>query len=161
MKQLSFNPDQMAGLLSTKAGLAGISGCSGDVRDLMESASNGDDRSRLAMDVYVRSVRNYIAQFFVALGGLDVLSFTGGIGENSVEMRNRICDGLDILGIELDSAANALASGEACIEKQNSSVRILVVPADEERVVARATVEILSGSVPPSASSTGNGRCKN
>jgi acetate kinase len=145
MKNLSLAPDQMATVLSTKSGLAGISGISGDVRDLMQSASTGDVRSQLAMDVYVRSVRNYIAQFYVALGGLDVLSFTGGIGENSVELRSRICDGLDILGINLDPTANASASGEAWIEKPNSGVRILVFPADEERIVARATAELISG----------------
>jgi acetate kinase len=145
MKNLSLDPDQMAAVLSTKSGLAGISGSSGDVRDLMESSSTGDVRSQLAMDVYVRSVRNYIAQFYVALGGLDVLSFTGGIGENSIELRERICDGLDILGINLDSTANATASGEAWIGKPDSGVRILVYPADEERIVAKATAELLSG----------------
>ena len=144
MKRLSLGVDEMAALLSSKAGLAGISGGSGDVRDLLSAAIAGDDRSRLALDVYARSARNYIAQFYVALGGLDVLSFTGGIGENSPELRAEICKGLDVLGIQIAPELNAVAKGEAWLERPGASVRILVMPADEESIVARASAELLS-----------------
>jgi len=144
MKRLNVTVDEMAGLLSTKSGLAGISGGSGDVRDLLAAAENGDARSKLALDVYTRSARNYIAQFYVELGGVDVVSFTGGIGENSPELRAEICTGLEVLGVELDSSANQLVSGEGWIDRAGSQTRILVMPADEESVVARATVELLA-----------------
>jgi len=144
MKKLSLDVDGMARTLASESGLAGISGTSGDVRDLESAASSGDRRARLALDVFVRSVRHYLGAFLVELGGLDVLTFSGGIGENSAAIRAAVCDGLAPFGIELDSERNRGVQGDARICSDSSLVSILVLPADEERVVARATAAVLS-----------------
>jgi len=140
MNKLSLSVDEVVEILSSKSGLAGISGGSGDMRDLQDAAAGGDARARLALDVLVRSIRHYIGAFFVELGGLDVLTFSGGIGENSPDIRLGVCAGLSGLGIELDEELNAKARGEARISAAGSRVAIHIVPADEERVVARATL---------------------
>jgi acetate kinase len=145
MKRFDLTPDGMARVLGSQSGLAGISGTSGDARDLEEGAAKGDARCRLAIDVFVRAVRHYIGAFYLELGGLDVLSFTGGIGENSTAIREQVCRGLEHLGLELDWDKNRTARGEAWIEGAGSRARILIMPADEERVVARATAGALTG----------------
>jgi acetate kinase len=146
MKRLSLGVDAMANILATKSGLAGLSGGSGDMRDLEAAARAGDCRARLAIDVFVRSVRHYIGAFLVELGGLDVLTFSGGIGENDVEIRAAICRGLEPFGLQLDEAANQAAHGEARISAAASPAAVYVVPADEERIVARAAAALLSNS---------------
>ncbi len=88
---MSLGVDEVVEILSSRSGLAGISGGSGDMRDLQEAAAGGDSRARLALDVLVRSIRHYLGAFFVELGGLDVLTFSGGIGENSPEIRAAVC----------------------------------------------------------------------
>ncbi len=144
MKKKSLSVDEMATILGSQSGLAGVSGTSGDVRDIEEGCSRGDARCRLALDVMIRAVRHYIGAFYVDLGGLDVLTFTGGIGENGADIRERICLGLDILGLKLDVDRNRTASGEACLSSSNSKVQVWMFPADEERIVARAALEVLS-----------------
>ena len=144
MKKLGLGVDEMASILATKSGLAGISGTSGDVRDLEEGVARGDHRCRLAVDVFIEAIRRYLGAFLVKLGGLDVLSFSGGIGENSAAIRAGVCANLEEFGILLDSAANVGAHGEAALSSAASKVRILIVPADEERIVARATADVIS-----------------
>jgi acetate kinase len=144
MKKKSLSIDEMAGILGSQSGLAGISGTSGDVRDIDEGCARSDAQCRLALDVMIRAVRHYIGAFYVALGGLDVLTFTGGIGENGADIRERICRGLDILGLTLDVDRNRTASGEACLSQPDSKVQVWMFPADEERIVARAALEVLS-----------------
>jgi acetate kinase len=146
MKRLSLGVDEMACILSTQSGLAGLSGGSGDMRDLRAAADSGDRRARLAIDVFVRAVRHYIGAFLVELGGLDALTFSGGIGENDAAIRAEVCRGLEPFGLELDAAANLAASAEARISSAASPAAIFVVPADEERIVARAAAELLSTS---------------
>lgn len=141
MKRKGYTVDEVAQILSTRSGLAGISGGSGDVRDLSEAAASGDARARLALEVFVQGVRRYIGAFLVRLGGLDVLTFSGGIGENSPEVRAAVCEGLVELGIELDRERNQSASGEARLSRAAARVAVLLIPADEERIVARATAE--------------------
>jgi acetate kinase len=146
MKKLNLNADQMASILSSKSGLAGISDTGGDMRDLREAAVKGNNRGQLAIDVFVRSVRHYVGAFLVELGGLDVLTFSGGIGENSPEIRANICAHLEGFGIVLDPACNEAARGEASISPAGSPVTILTLPADEETIVARATAEVIRGN---------------
>jgi acetate kinase len=143
MKRLGLGIDAVADALARESGLAGISGGSGDVRDLEEAAAKGDVRARLALDVFVQAVRRYLGAFLVRLGGLDCLSFSGGIGENSAAVRAAVCDGLAELGIRLDPARNASARGEAVLSPEGARVAILLVPADEERIVARAVAEVI------------------
>lgn len=145
MKRRGLSIDQMASLLAGQSGLAGISGVSGDIRDLDEAAAAGNARARLALDVFVRAARRYVGAFLVGLGGLDVLTFSGGIGENSPAIRSGICAGLQELGIVLDDEMNRATRGQAAISAPASRVRVLVVPADEERIVARATADVIAG----------------
>jgi acetate kinase len=146
MEKLGLDADAMARVLANESGLAGISGQSGDVRDLETAAAAGDGRARLALDVFVQAVRRYLGAFLVRLGGLDVLSFSGGIGENSAAVRAAVCDGLGELGIRLDPARNAAARGEAVLSPEGARVTILLVPADEERIVARAVAEVVGAA---------------
>ncbi len=143
MKKRGLDPDGMARVLATRSGLAGISGLSGDIRDLDDAAARGDARARLALDVFVRAVRHYVGAFLLELGGIDVLTFSGGIGENSPGIRAGICAGLDGFGLVLDHDLNQAARGDARISSAGSRVPILIVPADEERVVARATADVV------------------
>ena len=143
MKKLGLDAEQMARVLANDSGLAGISGGSGDVRDLEEAAAGGDDRARLALGVFVRAVRHYLGAFLVRLGGLEILSFSGGIGENSAAVRSAVCADLEELGIALDPARNAAARGEAVLSPEGARVTILLVPADEETIVARAVAQVV------------------
>jgi acetate kinase len=147
MKKRALGVDQMARILAEESGLAGLSGMSGDVRDLTAAAAQGNRRARLALDVFVHACRHYLGAFLVGLGGLDALTFSGGIGERSAGMRAAICEGLACFGIQLDQARNADACGEACVSQEISPVKILVLPADEERVVARAAAQVVAGAV--------------
>jgi acetate kinase len=144
MKKLKLDPDQMATLLGSKSGLAGISGKSGDVRDLSEAAAAGDARSRLAIDVFVYAIRHYVGAFLLELGGVDAITFSGGIGENSSEVRAAVLKDLSGFGIELDENRNSSIKGEGPISTDRSAVKVLVVPANEEIVVARETVAVVS-----------------
>ena len=155
MKQRNLDPDAMAALLATKSGLAGISGLSGDVRDLEQAAAAGDTRARLALDVFVHAVRHHLGACLVALGGVDVLTFSGGIGERSASIRAAVCAGLEDLGLALDPALNASASGEANLSSPASKAAIFIVPADEERIVARATAELLATALPRAGGNNG------
>ena len=147
MTRLNLGVDEMAAIMSSKSGLAGMSGTSGDMRDIEAGIAKGDHRCQVAMDVFVKAIRNYIGAFLVELGGLDVLTFSGGIGENGAPTRAAVCKGLEFLGIELDAAKNAAARGEAQISTGSSKVPIYIVPADEERIVARAAAEVVSQAV--------------
>src|ERR1017187_5296939 len=145
MKKLGLDPDQMASLLGSRSGLAGISGTSGDLRDLTEAAQAGNRRSQLALDVFVRAIRHYVGAFMLTLGGIDAITFSGGIGENSAEIRAAVLKDLSAFGVELDEKRNRTTKGEAAISTDNSPVKVLVVPANEEVIVARDTVAVVSG----------------
>ena len=143
LKCTGLSVDEMANVLATESGLAGISGTPGDVRDLEAGIAQGDARCQLALDVFVRSIRRYLGAFLVELGGLDVLTFSGGIGENSARIRAEVCRGLEVFGIRLDEQANLAGRGEIRISAPDSSVPVWIVPADEERIVARATAQVI------------------
>ena len=131
--------------LSTRAGLAGMSGTSGDMRDLEAARANGNEAARVAIDVYVRSIRHWLGGGMVELGGLDAIAFTGGIGENSPATRAAVVAGLTGLGIEIDSTANkSNATGERRIETARSPVAIWIIPTNEEVIVARKTRNLLA-----------------
>ena len=143
MEKRGLTVAEMARLLACESGLAGIAGGTGDVRDLSEAAARGDARARLALDVFVRSVRHYLGAFLVDLGGVDVLTFSGGIGENSADVRAAVCARLESFGIELDAERNANLRGEGRISRDGAPVTVLVLPADEETIVARAVGSFL------------------
>ncbi len=145
MERSGRSLDQVLEQLGEQGGLLGLSGISGDMRDVEEAAAQGNERAKLALDVYVSSVRHYLGAYLVELGGADVISFTGGIGENGPQIRQAVCQGLEALGIELDGARNAEARSEGCISTLGSRVQVWVVPTNEELIVARQAKQTLEG----------------
>lgn len=144
METLGLSASQVAAAINHESGLRGVSGLSGDMRDLEAAAAAGNDRARLAIDIHNHRVRHYIGAFAVTLGGLDVLAFTGGIGENSPYVRAAICQNLEFLGVHLDPGRNAACRGtEAVISADGSPVQVLAIPTDEEVVVARDVAALL------------------
>jgi acetate kinase len=135
---------EISRILNEQSGLAGISGLSGDLRDLEQAAACGNERAQLALDVMVYDVKRYIGAYTAILGGLDILIFTGGIGENDVQIRSRICSGMEYFGIRLDEKLNSLARGdEAVVSGRDSSVKVVIIPANEELMVARETARMI------------------
>jgi acetate kinase len=143
MKTLNLDSDGMARLLCTQAGLAGISGGRGDVRDLSEAANAGDEQARLAMNVFVYSIRHYLGAFLVSLGGVEVITFSGGIGENSAPIRAAVLRDLSAFGVEIDPKKNQELQGEGCISSTGSPVQVFVIPANEEIILARETFRLV------------------
>ena len=138
-----YSVDDVLKKLGKESGLLGISGVSNDMRDIEKAAGEGNPRARLAIDAFVESARHYIGAYLVALGGCDVLSFTGGIGENGREIRNAICTGLAFAGIVLDDKLNGMARGETRISSAGTA-QVWIVPTNEELIVARQTVAALN-----------------
>ena len=138
--------DDVLKKLSKESGLLGLSGVSNDMRDIALAASNGSSRAQLAIDAFVESVRHYVGAYLVALGGCDVLAFTGGIGENGIQIREAICQNLHFAGIVLDEAKNAVRGKEQKISAVESDCEIWVVPTNEELIVARQTEAVLSAN---------------
>jgi acetate kinase len=132
--------------LDSRSGLLGLSGVSGDMRDLEEAAAKGNTRAQLALDVFITAVRHYLGAYLVELGGADVIVFTGGIGENGAGVRSAVCAGLETFGIALDAAKNAAAKGECSIGAGASRTQIWVVPTNEEIVVARQAKQLLEAA---------------
>jgi acetate kinase len=130
-------------ILAEASGLLGLSGVSGDIRDLSTAADEGSARAALALDVYTSSVRHYLGAYLVELGGADVIAFAGGIGENSAAIRQTVCAGLDELGIVLDAAKNDGAHTESALHAVTSTTQIWIVPTNEELIVARQTQQLL------------------
>jgi acetate kinase len=133
--------------LTRESGLKGLSGVSNDIRDITEAANQGNDRARLALAVYITSARHWIGSYFLEMNGADALVFTAGIGENRPEIRQDICENLDQLGIELDPEKNnATQATEAVISTPASRVNVLVIPTNEELVVAREARRLLKSA---------------
>src|SRR5437764_14982175 len=124
--------EQILDDLANRSGLLGLHGRSNDLRDIEAAADMGEPRARLALDVFVASVRHYLGAYLVLLGGADAIVFTGGIGENSATMRESICTNLGWLGIELSATRNQSAKGEARIDGANSRVQLWIMPTNEE-----------------------------
>ncbi|MEI6494191.1 MAG: acetate/propionate family kinase [Verrucomicrobiota bacterium] len=138
-RDLGLGWDAVEKALTTGAGLKGMSGLpTGDVRDLLEAAKNGNGNARIAIEVFVAQIRKFIGQFLVEMNGADVLIFTAGIAENNPGLRAAICANLDFCGLELDPAANAAtAATEAVISTPSSKIEVRVIPTNEEIIIAR------------------------
>ena len=131
--------------LGKEGGMLGMSGVSPDMRDIEKAAAEGNARAQLAIDAFVESVRKFIGEYLVVLGGADVIAFTGGIGENGVGLRERFCHNLAWAGIVLDHEKNKIRCKETAIHAQSSKTQIWIVPTNEELIVARQTMDALSG----------------
>lgn len=144
MRTLGLSLDEVERQLCKESGLKGLSEVSNDVRDIQTAAAQGNAKAQLALDVFVHSARHWIGAYFAELNGADALVFTAGIGENRSELRQAICERLEALGIQLDLEANAQLRGkEGFIHASGSKVKIMVIPANEELVVAREAKRLL------------------
>lgn len=145
--QHKATPQELNTILNTQSGLAGISGTSGDMRDLLAAEASGDARARLAIDAFCYALVKTIGSYYVALGGLDRLVFTGGIGEKGATIRSRVVQSLACLGMYLDEKRNEEAiQQEMCISSEGSSAQVWVIPTDEGLIVAEETVKCLLAS---------------
>ncbi len=146
MKATGLTFEQVLAEMSSKGGLLGISGLSGDCRDLENAAAEGHDRAEKALKLFEASIRSYIGSYMALLGGVDVVVFTGGIGENSERIRANVCRNMEWAGMELCSDKNAAVkrNTEVCINADNSKVQVWVIPTNEELVVARQTATAIS-----------------
>lgn len=131
--------------MAKKGGLLGISGVSNDYRDVEQAAAQGNERAKLALDVLVEGVRHYVGAYLAVLNGADLIVFTGGIGENSAAFREAVCARMDYAGIKLDLLKNKTCGKEETISADDSRVRIMVIPTNEELIVARQTRDVLAG----------------
>ncbi|NOS70166.1 MAG: acetate kinase [Verrucomicrobia bacterium] len=147
VKTLGITNEEAQRQLTKESGLKGISGVSNDIRDVHKAVADGNAKAKLALDVYVASARHWIGSYFFEMGGADAIVFTAGIGENDFAIRSGICAGLEGLGIELDAALNASTRAtETVLSKPSSRVKLLVIPTNEELVVARETKRLLESS---------------
>lgn len=144
MNKSGMDIHQMLNYLNKKSGVLGISGVSSDFRDLSKAADEGNERAQLALDMFAYRVQKYIGSYAAAMQGIDCIVFTGGIGENDKKMRESIMEGMEFLGIEFDKDANMNAPRGTIAElNKGGKVKVLVIPTNEELVIARETLELL------------------
>ena len=144
MKKTGMNISEIDNALNKKSGLLGISGVSSDSRDIEDGIKSGNDRCKLAQEMYVNKIVKYIAEYYVELGGADAIVFTAGVGENSITTRKQIIDKLACLGIKLDEQRNNVRAEVTLISTDDSSVKVYVIPTDEEVMIARDTYKLAS-----------------
>jgi acetate kinase len=130
-------------LMNKKSGVLGMTGISSDFRDIEDAANNGDEKAITALDAYCKRVKKYIGSYMAEMGGLDVVLFTAGIGENSTLIREQVCKGLEGIGIKIDIEKNNVRGEERVISTENSKVKVLIVPTNEELMIARETTELV------------------
>ena len=144
MDNHNLSTKEMDTLMNKKSGVLGISGVSSDFRDLGQAAAEGNERARLALDMFHYQVRKEIGAFAAAMGGVDVITFTAGVGENGIEDRAAIAEGLEYLGAKLDPQRNNVRGKDALISTDDSTVKMYVIPTNEEIMIARDTKDIVS-----------------
>ena len=143
MKCENLDADALGNVINKKSGVLGISGISSDMRDIEDAIAAGNERAKLAMDMYEYRILKYIGAYTAALGGVDVIVFTAGVGENSPELREAICEKLAFMGITLNKEANRSRGKETVISGEDSKVKVVVIPTDEELVIAQDTAMIV------------------
>ncbi len=129
-------------LFNKHSGVLGVSGLSSDMRDIEKAISEGNQRAKLALDMYEYRIKKYIGAYAAALNGFEVLVFTGGVGENQTATREKVCNGLNFLGIEIETEANKIRGEEILISTKKSKVKVVVIPTDEEYMIAADTMEL-------------------
>lgn len=147
MKKEHISPEQIDTYLNKKSGVLGISGVSSDFRDLESAANEGNERAQLALDMFAYKVRKYIGGYVAAMGGVDAIVFTAGLGENSISMRDKICNGLEFLGTRIDPVKNNVRGKAQEISVDGAKVKLFVIPTNEELVIALDTKTICSGLI--------------
>ena len=139
------NIDEMLEMLNKKSGLLGLSGISSDMRDIDAAADQGDRNASIARDMLIYGIRKYIGAYAAAMNGVDVIVFTAGIGENGIEMREKVMEGFEFLGAKIDVEKNRVKGEERDISAVDSKVKVLVIPTNEEIVIARDTLHLVTG----------------
>ena len=145
MEERQMSVDAINQMFNRESGLLGISGVASDVRDLFRAVSEGNSQAELALQMFSYRVRQYIGKYAAVLGGLDALIFTAGIGENASSIRATICENLEFLGIHLDEEKNQSSETEKVIHREDAPVKLLVVPTNEELMIARDTLRLIEG----------------
>lgn len=136
---------QLSEVINKKSGVLGVSGVSSDMREIEEAISQGNERAKLALEMYDYRIKKYVGAFTAAMGGLDLLIFTGGVGENQTTTREYVCEDMQYMGIEIDRTLNAKIHGdEALLSTKESKVKVVVIPTDEELMIALDTVALTS-----------------
>lgn len=142
MEKLGMDANEANSYFNKKSGLLGLSGVSNDLRDVLEAADAGNERAKLALDVYCNAIKGYIGKYIAMLNGCDCLVFTAGVGENAIDVREHICKDMDNLGIKMDSKKNKVRGKEIDVATEDSKVRIFIIPTNEELVIARDTFNL-------------------
>ena len=142
-KKLDLDADGMSNLLNKQSGVLGITGESSYMRDVENAAANGDERAQLALDMYFYRIKKYIGAYAAAMGGVDIIVFTAGVGENQAGMREEVCKGLEFLGVKFDASKNNFRGEERVISADDSKVTVCVIPTDEELMIATDTMNLL------------------
>lgn len=143
MKKLNLDADGINDVMNKKSGVFGMSGVSSDFRDIENAASEGNERAAIALETYYKRVKKYIGSYMAEMGGVDVIVFTAGLGENSIDAREEICSGLERLGISIDKVENKVRGKEKVISAADSAVKVLCIPTNEEVMIARDTLELV------------------
>ena len=146
LRQPDYSVDQLDRVLNEKSGLAGISGLSSDMRDILTAMAQGNPRAQLAFDTYVHSLRSHIGAMVATLGGLDVLVFTAGVGEHAAQVRAAVCEAFAFLGLKLDPEKNAQSRLDWDIAAPDSGVRVLVIHTEEDWEIARECWKLARGT---------------
>ena len=145
MTKHNLTVQQMQDIINKQSGVAGVSGLSNDMREIEAAVKEGNPRAKLALDMYEQRILKYIGAYAAEMGGLDVIVFTGGVGENQTGVRENVCAPLGFMGVELDTELNARTRGtETLISRPSSRVKVVVIPTDEELMIARDTEDIVS-----------------
>ena len=149
MDKEHLDTKQLSNLINKKSGVLGISGISSDMRDIDAAIAEGNERAKLALDMYIYRIIKYIGAYTAVLNGVDIIVFTGGVGENQQPLRKAVCEHLSYLGVKIDDAVNASSRGEEkVISAADSKVNVVVIPTDEELMIARDTEAIVNGRQP-------------
>jgi acetate kinase len=144
MEKENVGSQAISTIVNKYSGVLGVSGVSSDMREIETAIKNGEGRAELAVKMYNYRIKKYVGSYAAALGGFDTLVFTGGVGENQAATREIVCEGLEFMGIQLDREKNAKVRGtESVISTVNSPVKVVVIPTDEELMIARDTLELL------------------
>lgn len=143
MKKENLSADEVDSLLNKQSGVQGISGLAPDFRVIESESYNDNERAKLAMDIFKYSIASYIAKYAVAMNGIDAIVFTGGVGENQINIRKGICKQLEFMGVEIDEEANNVRSEEKLISKPTSKVKIYIIPTNEELMIAKETLRLI------------------
>ena len=144
MEKLGKTPHEMAEFLNKESGVLGISGLSSDMREIEKADSEGNERAHLALQMYNYRIKKYIGEYAAAMGGVDIIVWTAGVGENQEDVRWDSCQGLEFLGIKMDKEANHCRGVERIISAPDSKVKVCLIPTDEESVIARDTMELVA-----------------